>query len=125
MTSSYESFLGQSEAELDFQVNRFGNREALLESNAEEGFSKKLIHLDTSPNLYAVDYKQQAKHLQDLTAILKGEKEFAEIDENKPYTCHSQRTPEPDSQFALAPVWTGMLKPKTNDKISYEGNCFE
>lgn len=58
MTSSYETFLGESQsAGQEFLVNRFGNREAVLEYNSEEGFSKKLIHLDTSPALYAVDYK--------------------------------------------------------------------
>lgn len=55
---------------------------------------------------------------------MKGEREFAEVDEDAPYTCHSHRTPDPDAQFALAPVWTGTLKPNKG-KISYEGNCFE
>lgn len=59
-----------------------------------------------------------------MTSIIKGEKQFNDVKEDKPYTCHSHRTPKPDSEFAFAPVWTGSLNSKTS-KISFEGNCFE
>ena len=84
MTNAYqELFDGAAEhgsPDSKMTVNRFGNRELILSHNVKglddsgEGFNQKLIHLDANPKYFAVDYKQQAQHLEHLTSIFKGEK---------------------------------------------------
>jgi hypothetical protein len=58
-----------------------------------------------------------------LTAVIKGEKEFNHLKDDEPYTCHSQRTPDPTAQWSWAPAWGGSLMELKN--LTMEGNCFE
>ena len=71
------------------------------------------------------DYDQQAKHLEDLTSYLKGEKTFKQA-KDTPSVCHTHKRdgPKPTDEFAFAPAFVGQISPK-NSKISFEGNCFE
>lgn len=84
-----------------------------------------MIHLESNPLHFHLDYEQQAKHLEHLTSVLKGEKNFTDIDTSsaEPYTCHSHRTPKNDSQWAFFPVWGGAMK--WDQKLSFEGNCYK
>jgi hypothetical protein len=61
--------------------------------------------------------------LNDLTAYLKKDKLFGKLEDFP--TCHSNRTTttDPDSAYMFLPAFTGNLM--FDQKLSFEGNCFE
>mmetsp|Transcript_8979 Transcript_8979/g.15193 ORF Transcript_8979/g.15193 Transcript_8979/m.15193 type:complete len:306 (-) Transcript_8979:938-1855(-) len=105
--------------------NYFGHREEIVKNSTEEGHFIKNLHYDDTTHFH-MDYKQQAEHLEKMTAYLKGEKEFKELSRNYPTTCHSKRSNEPNplAMYHSLPAWTGQLSIQ-NSKIEFEGNCFE
>ena len=77
--------------------------------NEDENIFHKLIEIQNNPHYY-FDYKQQARHLEDLTSYLKKEKIFKQEAETP--TCHSNRTTttDPDSAYMFVPAYTGTIK---------------
>lgn len=96
-------------------------------ADEDNGIFEKLIELGGNSNHYYFDYEQQAKHLEDMTKYIKGEKAFKQPGKGNDDTCHSlrnQTAPTPDDAFMFAPAFTGQVTPK-NPKVTFEGNCFE
>ena len=90
-------------------VNRFGNKETVLLHDTESFQFHKHIDVQKNPHYY-FDYKQQTRHLNDLTAYLKKDKVFGQQAEFP--TCHTNRTTntDPDSAYMFLPAYTGNLK---------------
>ena len=72
--STYERFFGPVNL-YESYVNRFGNKETILMHNEKDKVFHKLIEVQKNPHYY-FDYKQQTRHLEDLTSYLKKEKVF-------------------------------------------------
>lgn len=73
---------------------------------------------------YHADYRQQEKHLNDLTKFLSGEKVFKSDIPNDDKFCRMGRhNPGPQNQFAFFPIDVGNLN---ENKIihTFEGTCF-
>ena len=67
-------------------------------------------------------------HLEELTKVFKGEKQFTQPQElsGTDLSCHTWRggPPNPDAQWMFAPAFTGQVADKI-PKRTFEGNCFE
>lgn len=74
-----------------------------------------------------MDYRQQAAHIEELTAWVKGEKNHSLPGTDETVGCHSYRGGDPgnpDATFEFLPAWTGKVNP-VNSTLEIEGNCFE
>ena len=102
---------------------RFGNFEKIIRKDID--YLEKVIHLQEN-NQYHLDYRQQAAHIQELTAFVKGEKKHSRPGTDEVKGCHSYRggTDDPTATFEFLPAWTGEINP-VNRTLQFEGNCFE
>lgn len=74
-----------------------------------------------------MDYRQQAAHIEELTAYIKGDKKYSLPNTEEPIGCHTYRGGDPgnpDATFEFLPAFTGNINP-VNNTLSFEGNCFE
>ena len=74
-----------------------------------------------------MDYRQQAAHIEELTAYVKGEKSHQSLKTDEPVGCHTYRggdPDDPDATFMFFPAFTGKID-AVNNTLSFEGNCFE
>lgn len=95
----------------------------MLEHNLDEGIFKSKINLNLKDS-YHVDYRQQEKHLNDLTKILSGEKVFkSDVINDDKFCKNGRQNPDPTNQFAFMPMDVGNLN---SDKqiATFEGTCF-
>ena len=110
------------------QQMRFGNHQTVVKHDSVAGEFEKIVEMAIEGS-YLWDYKQQEKHIKDITSYIKGEKTFKQsgFQEDANINCQTlnkRGTDNPDAQFAFAPVFTGQLN--TNEPIpSFTGNCFE
>ena len=94
------------------KTNRFGNVETVLHHDTVNGMVHKSVDVQENGHYY-FDYKQQAKHLEEMTTYLKGHKDFVHPDTeeaDRKYgasakKCHQRREgPKPDSAFNFLPI---------------------
>ena len=86
----------------------------MLKHDTLMGEFEKLVELDFHDS-YQYDYKQQEKHIKELTKYIKGEREFQQVyNPNENFTCKDigkRGTDDPDAQWSWAPVFTGVVSP--------------
>jgi len=73
----FSKYSDAPEDEYKSSKNRFGNVETNIYNDNENNFLRKEILMAPTGQEFHRDYEQQTNHLKDLTAILKGEKNFS------------------------------------------------
>ena len=93
------------------KLMKFGSQQTIVKHDTISNEFEKIIELAIEGS-YIWDYKQQEKHIKDITSYLKGEKTFKQsgFKDDASINCQStskRGTSDPDAQWSWAPVFTG------------------